>query len=126
MKLILSTLTSPQDVSFTRTRPNGSLEVYKEIHINGGANVADRKTFVTPQGVITELSDEDFDLLTNCEWYKRQEKGGFIRPVEAASDADDPKKKGMKRRDKSAQKTEADYGENGVKVQTGKPSEDAD
>lgn len=126
MKLILSTLTSPQDVSFTRTRPNGSLEVYKEIHINGGANVADRKTFVTPQGVITELSDEDFDLLTNCEWYKRQEKGGFIRPVEAASDADDPKKKGMKRRDKSAQKTDKDYGENGVKVQTGKPSEDAD
>lgn len=126
MKLILSTLTSPQVVSFTRKRPNGSLEVYKKIRINGGANVADRKTFVTPQGVITELSDADFDLLTHCEWYKRQEKGGFIRPVEAASDADDPKKKGMKRRDKSAQKTDKDYGANGVKVHTGKPSDDAD
>lgn len=126
MKLILSTLTSPQDVTFTRKRPNGSLEVVKKIHINGGANVADRKTLITPQGVITELTDADYDLLVSCEWYKRQEKAGFIRPVESVSDADKPEKKGMKKRDKSAQKTEKDYGEKGVKVHTGKPSDDVD
>ena len=60
MKLILSTLSSPQTVCITKKQGNGSLKIVKRIHINGGANVADRKTLLTPAGVVTELTDEDY------------------------------------------------------------------
>lgn len=111
MKLILSTLSSPQTVCITKTQGNGSLKIVKRIHIKGGANVADRKTLLTPAGVVTELTDEDYELLIASDFYKRQNEAGYIRPVETKAEADEPAKKGMNERDKSAQKTQADYGE---------------
>lgn len=124
MKMILSTLSQPNELVFTQDNPNGSKRIVKRILIKGGANVVDRKTMVTPAGVITELNDKDYELVINSPWFKRQEKAGFVRPVEDASSADNPKKKGMKSKDKSSQKTEKDYEKDGLKVHTGKPSDD--
>lgn len=126
MKMILSTLTSAQSVVITEKSANGALHIVKRIHINGGANVADRKTLITPQGVVTELTDEDYALLITTDFYKRQERAGFLRPVESKDAAEDTKKAGMKKRDKSSQKTEADYKDSDVKVKTGKPKDDED
>lgn len=126
MKMILSTLTSAQNVAITKKAANGAIQIVKRIHINGGANVADRRTLITPQGIVTELSDEDYNLLISTDFYKRQEKAGFLRPVESKDAAEDTKKAGMKRKDKSSQKTEADYEGTGVKVRTGKPKDDED
>lgn len=109
MKLILSTLSSPQTVCITKKQGNGSLKIVKRIHINGGANVADRKTLLTPAGVVTELTDEDYEMLIASDFYKRQNAAGFLRPVETKAEAEEPTKKGMNKRDKSAQKTQADY-----------------
>ena len=109
MKLILSTLSSPQTVCITKKQGNGSLKIVKRIHINGGANVADRKTLLTPAGVVTELTDEDYELLIESDFYKRQNAAGFLRPVETKAEAEEPTKKGMNKRDKSAQKTKDDY-----------------
>ena len=109
MKMILSTLTAPQNVVLTRKTDNGALEIVKTIALNGGANVIDRRTLVTPQGVITELSDDDFDLLEQTAFYKRMKSRGFLRPVEAKETAEDTKKAGMEKKDNSAQKTEEDF-----------------
>lgn len=109
MKMILSTLTSPQDVVLTKKTDNGALSVVKTITLKGGANVIDRHTLVTPQGVITELSDADFDLLKQTAFYKRMESRGYLRPVETKDTAEDTKKAGMERKDNSAQKTEEDF-----------------
>lgn len=109
MKLILSTLTAPQTVALTKKTDNGSLIMVKTIEIKGGANVIDRKTLATPEGVVTELSDGDFELLKNTEFYQRMVERGHLRPVETRSAAEDTKKAGMKKRDKSAQKTDADF-----------------
>lgn len=118
MKMILSTLSCAQEVAFTKTQGNGSLAIVKKIHINGGANVADRKTLVTPAGVVTELTDEDFAALIETDFYKRQNAAGFLRPIETKGEADEPEKKGMRKKDKSAQKTEADFND-GAKPTTG-------
>lgn len=109
MKLILSTLTAPQAVALTKKTDNGSLIVAKTIEIKGGANVIDRKTLATPEGVVTELSDEDFELLKNTAFYQRMVKREYLRPVETRSAAEDTKKAGMNKKDKSAQKTDADF-----------------
>lgn len=109
MKLILSTLTAPQTVAITKKTDNGSLVVVKIIEIKGGANVIDRKTMTTPEGVVTELSDADFELLKETAFYKRMVIRGHLRPVETKSAAEDTKKAGMKNKDKSAQKTDADF-----------------
>lgn len=123
MKLILSTLTEAQKVVVTKKAPNGSLVIVKSILIKGGANKVDRKTLVTPQGVVTELTDEDFELLKSTPFYERMEKRGHIRPVETKDAAEDTKKAGMEKQDGSAQKTEADFAE-GEKPKTGKPTDD--
>ena len=107
--MILSTLTAPQDVVLTKKTDNGALSVVKTITLKGGANVIDRRTLVTPQGVITELSDDDFDLLEQTAFYKRMKSRGFLRPVETKDTAEDTKKAGMERKDNSAQKTEEDF-----------------
>lgn len=107
MKLVLSTLSAPQKIIVNLK--DGKKRV---IFLKGGANVIDRKTLITPQGVITELSDEDYALLVSTDFWKRQEKGGYLRPVETKDAAEDTAKAGMKKKDRSAQKNKHDYGEN--------------
>lgn len=119
MKIVLSTLTSAQNVVITEKASNGALRIVKRIHLNGGANVIDKKTLVTPQGVVTELDDKDFELLKKTEFYKRQEKAGYLRVVEKKDEAEDPKKAGLKKGDKSKQKTEKDIEETGVTTTKG-------
>lgn len=111
MKYILSTLTAPQLVALTAKNANGSLIITKEIYINGGANVINKKTLITPRGVITQLSDEDFKLLVETKWYKRMHERGYICPCETLTDDENPQKKGLKAKDKSAQMDEKDYEE---------------
>lgn len=108
MKQILSTLSAPNAVCITRKLPNGNKAIVKRIIVKGGANVADKKTLVTPRGVITELQDADFDILKGTDWWKRMESRGFVRVVETKSAAEDPEKAGLKKKDKSAQKTKED------------------
>lgn len=124
MKLILSTLSAPAKLVFTVKQSNGKLSVGKTILIKGGANVIDRKTLATPLGVVTELNDKDYELVINSDWYKRQNKAGFVRPVEKKDDADEPTKKGMNSKDNSAQKTEADYKDKKIKPKSNKEADE--
>ena len=111
MKLILSTLTSPQSVCITSNTASGALVVSKRITINGGANAIDRRTLNTPEGVVTELTDEDYDALIQTDFYKRMESRGYLRKVSTKSAGENTKRAGMKEKDKSAQKVKSDFAE---------------
>jgi hypothetical protein len=82
--------------------------------IKGGHGVSN-KHFVTPQGVMTKVSDDDMSILLKNDAFKRHCEKGFmhyekkyINPEKAA--------KNMENKDGSAPYTPADY-------ETGKNSE---
>ena len=61
MVYIFSTLTGGQDYCLYERIVNGNVILKKKISINGGANVANKKLY-TPKGVVTSVSDEDYEV----------------------------------------------------------------
>ena len=66
----------------------------KSVVINGGSGVIN-KSFITPHGTITEVSDGEAELLLKNTAFQRHVKRGFIKiengkrdPEKAASDLD--------------------------------------
>lgn len=81
-------------------------------HIEGGANVAS-KAIVTVNGVVTELSKDDVELLRReCEAFRNHEKFGFI----TVKDFHRIDTRDMEAKDKSAQLTKEDYKKRGRKA----------
>ena len=62
-----------------RANPNQATpnKVKSGVLLYGGANVAN-KNFVTPEGVVTEVSDEQLEELMNNEAFNRHLKRGFF------------------------------------------------
>ena len=56
------------------TTPNGQKQVQKSILIKGGANVMDKATMTTPNGVVTEVPDEDWEILKEHSAFQRHMK----------------------------------------------------
>lgn len=108
MKIICSTLSAPHSICITQKMPNGQLKVVKKILVNGGANVCNKRTLLTPYGVTTELEDKDFEQLKETDWYKRMEKRGFVRVVDHKDAAEDPESIGMESADNGKQMNEDD------------------
>lgn len=106
---IYSTLTSSNKYTFYKRFPNGQTAVEKEILIAGGANVAD-KHFITPRGVSTPVSDEDFEKLQSHPVFKKHVANGFIRFSKVKEDADKVAKD-LEEKDKSAPLTEETIGQ---------------
>lgn len=86
----------------------------RSVHVKGGTGVANDR-IVTPQGVCTEVEDEDVALLERNEVFKMHKANGFVTiqkkkadPEKVASD--------MTTRDNSAPKTESDYANAGDDV----------
>lgn len=117
MPYILSSLTNDVKYCFWGKLGPNVVKVNKEILIKGGANVADKKTLVTPSGVSTEVSREDLDLLMRNPSFKRHLERGFLRIVETESKykAQDEAEK-MEKKDKSAQLTKESYKKRGRKA----------
>ena len=74
MMYVLSKLTGAQDYNFYAegTAP-GVNQVTCTIHINGGANLAD-KHFITPDGIITEITEEQAERLKTHPVFIQHEK----------------------------------------------------
>lgn len=113
MKMILSTMTAPQTVCITAKAANGSMQVVKAIEVKGGANCADKRTLVTPQGVITELTDEDYEELVKTDVWKSWLANGYAKPVEDYHAAEDTAKEGLEFGDGGVPPSEADFGKGG-------------
>lgn len=70
------------------------------VQINGRANVAD-KNFITPRGVMTKVSDEDFAMLSKNALFELHRKNGYISFEKKQADVDKVIVN-MKKRDQSA------------------------
>lgn len=107
---ITSRLASGVDYAFYEKTPNGINRVVKTITINGGSDVINKKTLITPLGVVTEISKADLDELMQHPVFKTHLENGYISINENEKVAD---KAGEKlEKDKSSQLTDEDY-ENG-------------
>ena len=125
MKYIASKLSYDQSfVFYTGTAP---FAVSKVIVVKGGSNVRDPKTLVMPQGVITELSDEDAALIEADRLYKDFEKNGMMKLVNSKAGAKSAKKD-LAEGDAASQLKESDYKKRGMKppkaVKKGEDEED--
>jgi len=79
----------------------------KSVVIHGKANIAD-KNFHTPEGVVTEVSDEDLAfLMTHRQFLTAIERGFYS--VQKRESAVAKVVKDMTKKDKSAPKTHEDF-----------------
>lgn len=109
MKYVYSTLSNDMEyVLYSDNKVNDLHQKTKSIIINGGANVAHKKTLVTPKGVVTEISDEDAELLSQNPTFKRQAKNGFVT-IESSKGDPDKVAKDLTEKDGAAQLTPDDY-----------------
>lgn len=117
MPYIISSMTGDNRYAFYEKTSGNVLRVKKEILIKGGANVSDKKTLLTPNGVATEVSDSDLELLKSNLAFKAHLERGFIKIIETSDKykAQETAEK-MDQKDASAQRTAADYEKEGKKA----------
>lgn len=117
MPYIVSSLSADNRYAFYEKTSGNVLRVKKEILIKGGANVTDKKTLLTPHGAVTEVSEQDLELLKTNIGFKNHLEKGFLKIVETDNKykAEETAEK-MGTKDKSAQRTPADYAKGGKKA----------
>lgn len=106
---IFSTLANPQKfVTYEPPKQDGMFATpVKEVLIRGGAGIAS-KNLITPQGVHTAITQEEYDAICDLEHFKQFVERGFIRVERRAHDID--KMVGdMNPRDPGGPLTPADY-----------------
>ena len=113
MKYVISKLTASQDYNFYSVTEGGRNQLTCTIHVNGGTNLADRH-FITPDGVITEVSDEQAERLKTHSVFQLHEKNGFVKIVTSESNAEKAKKE-LEEEDKSSPMTPKKYEKEGKK-----------
>lgn len=74
---VYSTLTRPQRYTNYVVSAGGLPVPTGSVLINGGANLID-KHFVTPRGVVTEITDSDYQMIKDNEDFKRHIANGFL------------------------------------------------
>jgi hypothetical protein len=106
MPFLYSTLTNSQIYPIWVKSSDGVNNIEREIRIEGGSGVMNRN-FITPMGVATEISDEDYAALQQMETFNNHVKNGYLKvdkkkidPEKAIAD--------MTARDESAPITPAD------------------
>lgn len=106
---VYSTLTCDQAYTQWNRDVNGNPVRVRAVLIKGGSNVAD-KNFHTPYGVVTRVSQEDYDLLKNEPSFIRHCDAGYIR-VEQKKEDTELVVSDMVGRDESAPLVPQDYSE---------------
>lgn len=82
---VYSTLTADQVYTSYVTDPNGIAQPKSSIFIAGQANITN-KNFVTPLGVVTEVTAEELAELKQNDMFKLHAQNGFISISEAKAD----------------------------------------
>lgn len=75
----------------SKSAGNQMLRKAKQVLVKGGAGVAS-KHLITPHGVMTEIEDAEYKLLTECPSFKRHVDGGFIKVMDKRLSEGDKKK----------------------------------
>lgn len=88
MPYIFSTLSTNQlYTKYHKSENNDLARVDRTVLVKGGANVAD-KHFITPRGVVTEVSDEDCALLKETPLFKMHVENGYLTVEEKSANVD--------------------------------------
>lgn len=101
---------------------NGLNKKEHSVLIKGGANVLNKKTMETPNGVITEITKEELEFLKSNSTFKRHEKGGWVKvftskdAAQKHADTVIKNEDGKTVKDAGSQLTEEDFEENGQKA----------
>ena len=113
MKYIASKLSFDQtfDVYAGGNAPRSRV---RRVTVRGRSNVRDPHTLVMPEGVITELSDEDAEIVAKHPLYKQYEKNGMMKLTTSKVGARSAKGD-LAAKDGAAQLTEGDYKKAGRK-----------
>lgn len=85
MKYVFSTLTAANHYTVWEDGGADLKILQREIRIEGGAGLAN-KHFMTPRGVMTKVSDEDYELLQKDPCFAVHVKNGFITVADAPED----------------------------------------
>lgn len=118
MAYIASKLAAAVDYAFYTKGANKINVVTDTIHVNGGADVINKRSLETPQGVVTEIDDEKLDKLKSHPVFKKHVADGFITIL--ANEKDAKKAEKDLEKDKSRQLTPDDYEKKGKKKPTTK------
>lgn len=94
------------DLGVIKKRPDGTKI---SITIKGGHGVAN-KHFVTPRGVVTQVSDEDMEILLQDKSFTKHMNAGFMS-YEKKEVSPDKKAASMAEKDGSAPLTPSDFDE---------------
>lgn len=115
---VVSTLTATQVYAGWDSGPNNLPKIKRQVTVKGGANLPD-KHLITPQGVYTEITDEEEAFLRNHPVFKVHEKNGFVK-IESRKGEVEKSVSDMVGRDQSAPLVPQDYEGEEVKPSTGK------
>lgn len=110
-KYIMSKMTSNVNYTIYAKAPSGLPVVKQIITVRGGADVIDKKTLVTPEGVLTVISDDEYNKLQLNPIFRRHLERGMISVSSNESNAEKTSKELSK--DSSAQLTPKDYKKSG-------------
>lgn len=106
---IVSRASQDNEYIIWTTTANGQKQVKKSILVKGGANVMDKHTMTTPAGVVTEISDEDWEVLKDHTAFKRHLERGFIEVMKEEKKARKSAKEKSEKKDGGAQLTPKDF-----------------
>lgn len=108
MPYAFSTLSTNQlYTKYLKSENNELSRVERTVLIKGGANVAD-KNFVTPRGVVTEITEEEYAYLKTNDLFNLHVKNGYVT-IEERSASVDKVADNMKAADESAPLTPQSY-----------------
>jgi len=118
MPYITSTMSASVSYATYKQTAGGLPVIDKEIVIEGGANVMSKKLMVTPNGVVTKVTDEELELLEQHPLFKIHKQNGYVR-VSKSNPQEDVAKVDtgdMEQKDASAQRVDSDYTKKGKKA----------
>lgn len=107
MGFITSKMAAPVTYAFYTKGANKINVVTDEITVNGGAGVINKRSLETPQGVVTELTDEQIDKLKSHPVFKMHLANGAVAILGTEKEA--KKAEEDLKKDKSSQLTPEDY-----------------
>ncbi|MDL2313386.1 hypothetical protein LJC36_00220 [Desulfovibrio sp. OttesenSCG-928-C14] len=108
MPYVVSTLAAGMSYTTYKKGANGKQIATGEINVKGGADVADKRTLVTPQGVVTAVTAKEAELLKSHPVFKAHQEAGMVK-ILASLPKDPDKAAADQNRDESGQVTPEDY-----------------
>lgn len=110
MPNVISTMTASVQYNVYEKTPSGDNRIVRSVIIAGGANAAN-KHFITPEGVMTEVTQDELEnVLMKDPMFKVHMDGGFIKVIRSKS----MNVKDMESKDASAPVTDADCEKQGL------------